>query len=236
MGTAFLGSGVEFVPMVWGHATELTDPDLASKIYVGPSTKHLLGFNEPNFNSQANLTPAQAAAAWPNVEKAADQLGLELVAPAVNFCGGGCNVTDPFAWVDQFLAACINCRIDYLAFHSYACDSNWFINTYMLQAVKKYYTNGNPKRRIWLTEFACADSAPSGGWTVAQIQSYQNVVVKYLEEEPGIYRYAWFGGRNGRPADANYVTASNSLLAADSSQLTALGQTYTTISETTSCP
>ncbi len=233
MGTAFANAGVEFVPMIWG-AAELADANLASKIYVGPNTKYLLGFNEPNFTSQANLTPQQAATAWPKVEAIAKELGLKLVAPALNFCGGGCNVTDPFQWLDQFLAACTNCQIDYVAFHSYACDSNWFINSYMKPAVQKYYTNGNPPRKIWVTEFACADSPPTGGWSVAQIDSYVRTVLNYLEHEPGIFRYAWFGGNTGRTNDT-YVTANNNLLGT-AGQLTSLGSTYTSQAEAVSCP
>jgi len=218
---------------VWGKAAELSDNDLASKILVGPGTKYLLGYNEPNFTAQANLTPAQAAAGWPYLEKAADQLGLKTVSPALNFCGGGCNQTDPFVWLDQFLAACSNCRIDYVALHSYACESNWFLDTYMKQAVDKYYTRGNPQRKIWLTEFACADAAPAGGWTTAQIQSYMNTVIPWLEREPAIFRYAWFGDTTGRPT-GTYVTPSNALLAG-AGQLTAVGTTYTTLAAS-SCP
>jgi hypothetical protein len=233
VGMSYVAAGVEWVPMVWGKADELSDNNLASKIHVGPGTKYLLGYNEPNFTAQANLTPAQAAAGWPYLQKAADQLGLKTVAPGLNFCGGGCNQTDPFVWLDQFLAACTNCRIDFVAFHSYACDSNWFLNTYMKQAVDKYYTRGNPPRKIWLTEFACADAAPAGGWTSAQIQSYINTVVPWLEREPAIFRYSWFGDTTGRPM-GTYVTPSNALLAG-AGQLTTVGTTYATLAGA-ACP
>jgi hypothetical protein len=236
VGTSYVTAGIEWVPMVWGHADELADNDLASKIRVGPNTKYLLGYNEPNFVAQSNLTPARAAAGWPYLEKAADQLGLLTVAPALNFCGpaSACNQTDPFVWLDQFLAACTGCRIDFVAFHSYACDSNWFLNTYMRQVVDKYYTRGNPPRRIWITELGCADAAPAGGWTPAQVQSYMNAIIPWFESQPAIFRYAWFGDRNGRPNDPNYVSASNALLAG-AGQLTQVGTTYTTLPGAT-CP
>jgi hypothetical protein len=227
VGTSYVAAGIEWVPMVWGHPDELSDSNLASRIQVGPGTKYLLGYNEPNFTAQANLTPAQAAAGWPALVRAADQLGLQTVGPAVNFCGGGCNQTDPFVWLDQFLAACVGCRIDYLAFHSYACDAKWFLDTYMKQAVDKYYTHGNPPRKIWVTEMACADAAPAGGWTVAQVQAYMNAVIPWLESEPAIFRYSWFGDTNGRPT-GTYVTPSDALLAGPG-QLTALGGTYTAL-------
>jgi len=234
VGTSYTAGGFEWVPMVWGHPAELTDTALASKLAVGPGTKYVLGYNEPNFTAQSNLTPAQAAAGWPRLQAAADTLGLKIVGPAVNFCGGGCNQTDPFVWMDQFLAACVGCRIDYLAFHSYACDSNWFINTYMRQAIDKYYTRGTPPRQLWLTELACADAPPAGGWTVAQIQAYQQAIIPFLESQPAIFRYAWFGDTTGRPT-GTYVTPNDALLAG-AGQLTALGNTYTTTMPGTSCP
>jgi hypothetical protein len=236
VGTSYVAAGVEWVPMVWGHPDELADNNLASRITVGPNTHYLLGYNEPNFVAQSNLTPAVAAAGWPFLERAATALGLQTVGPAVNFCGpaGSCNQVDPFVWMDQFLAACTNCRIDFLAFHSYACDSNWFLNTYMRQAVDKYYTHGNPPRRLWITELACADAAPAGGWSTAQVQSYMNTIIPWFESQPAIFRYSWFGDRTGRPNDPNYVTASNALLAG-SGQLTAVGMTYTSLPGAT-CP
>lgn len=83
--------GVEFVPMLWNASFNVDD--VVNRIPAG--AKYLLGFNEPNFHSQANLTPEQAAAAWPRVEEVARRRGLTLVSPAVNYCGGGCNATDP---------------------------------------------------------------------------------------------------------------------------------------------
>ena len=50
-------TGIEFVPMIWGSST------VNSTIPSG--SKYLLGFNEPNFKAQSNLTPLAAATAWP---------------------------------------------------------------------------------------------------------------------------------------------------------------------------
>lgn len=46
----------------------------------------MLGFNEPNFAHQANLTPTVAARAWKHLEAVAEMRGLSLVAPATNYC------------------------------------------------------------------------------------------------------------------------------------------------------
>ncbi len=47
-------------------------------------------------------TPAQAAALWPTVEAFADAHNLKIVSPALNYCGGSCNETNPFTWLDAF--------------------------------------------------------------------------------------------------------------------------------------
>ena len=46
--------GIEFAPMAWGSS--------AAGGAIPAGSKFLLGFNEPNFHAQSNLTPQQAAA------------------------------------------------------------------------------------------------------------------------------------------------------------------------------
>lgn len=36
--------------------------------------KYLLGFNEPNFKEQADMTPTQAANAWPSLQAVATKM------------------------------------------------------------------------------------------------------------------------------------------------------------------
>lgn len=205
--------GVEYVPMVWGGGG--LDTAQAAKIAgeIPEGAQFLLGFNEPNFGAQANLSAAEAAALWPLVEEVADARGLALVSPAVNFCGGACQETDPFKYLDDFFAACAGCRVDYVGFHIYtACqgDGNnkaqWLINH-----VETYKDRFD--KPLWLTEFAC-DNAGS----LAEQAAFLVDAVKYLENEPRIARYAWFSGRADNVPNA-------SLLGADG-VLTELGQAY----------
>ena len=56
----------EFVPMCW-NASYNAD-NIRNYCKAHPETKYLLGFNEPNFKNQANMTPEVAAAAWPAVQ------------------------------------------------------------------------------------------------------------------------------------------------------------------------
>jgi hypothetical protein len=202
------GIPVEFVPMAWGQGSLA---DLAVQV---PSDAHtLLGFNEPNFGSQANLTPTQAAMLWPQVEAVAQPKGLALVSPAVNYCGSPCNVANPFDWLDQFFAACPGCKVDYVAMHWYACTGSAL--TGYLQEFESKYTQD-----LWLTEFSCLDGSDT---TVPAQESYMQTALAILEADPRVYRYAWFTGRSTSSPAVN-------LLGADGT-LTPLGQIYVSYPE-----
>jgi hypothetical protein len=211
--TGYEALGIEFVPMVWGGQFDVNQ--VVGQIPDG--ARYLLGFNEPNFRNQANLTPQQAAALWPSVQEIARRKNLKIVSPAVNYCGGACNETDPFVWLDQFFAACSGCQIDHVAAHLYSCYASG-LATY-LNTLKKY---GRP---IWLTEFACAsDATPS----VATQQALMTGAVPLMENDPAIFRYAWFSGRTTAAVGAN-------LLAPASGQLTSLGRQYVTMPASPNC-
>ena len=100
---------------------------------VPAGSTHLLGFNEPNHQQQANLQPEEAAALWPQLQQvwplpgstllrpqgrgavqAADKHGLLLGTPAAAPCGAACVLPDPFLWWDRFFTACGGCRFDFL--------------------------------------------------------------------------------------------------------------------------
>jgi hypothetical protein len=198
-------ANVEFVPMVWGGTFDVDK--LAASIPQG--ARYLLTFNEPNFGTQANLTPAQAAALWPKIEELATKRGLKIVSPALNYCGGNCNETDPFVWLDNFFAACAGCRVDYIAMHWYACTGSalsWYLGKY-----ESKYT-----QPLWLTEFSCLDNVTISDTLESQ---YQQDALKILEGDARVFRYSWFTGRFTQKPVVN-------LLAAGSGQLTTLGQSY----------
>jgi hypothetical protein len=172
-------TGIQFVPMIWGSST------VNGTIPAG--SKFVLGFNEPNFHTQSNLTPQAAAAAWPALQANARAAGAAIVSPAMNFCGpaASCNGTDPYQYLKDFFAACSSCQIDYVAVHWYNCD---------LPSLKDYLEPGGNLegfeqfgKPIWLTEFSCDGSA-----TAAQQETFMRVAIPYLEGNPHVYRYSWF--------------------------------------------
>jgi hypothetical protein len=173
-------TGIEFVPMVWGSST------VNGAIPSG--SKYLLGFNEPNFKAQSNLTPQAAAAAWPALQTNGRNAGIEtIVGPGMNFCGpaANCNGTDPYVYLSDFLTACTNCQVNHIAAHWYNCD---------LPSLKAYIESNSSLagwqqfgKPIWLTEFSCDGSA-----TAAQQEAYMRVAIPYLESNPNVFRYSWF--------------------------------------------
>jgi hypothetical protein len=212
---------IEFVPMIWGGGS------LGRTI---PSaSKYLLGFNEPNFVSQAHLTAQMAASDWPMLQAKASQLGIPIASPGVNYCPGatdggssGCTeptVTDPYTYLKNFLADCTGCEVDYIAVHWYNCD---------LPTLRGYIDGdshfpgfvqfGKP---IWLTEFSC-----NSMHSVADQKAYMQAAVPYLESNPNVMRYAWFS--------ANAKNIPNAQLANSDGSLTDLGQTYVSLAQ--SCP
>lgn len=123
---------------------------------IPEGARWLLGFNEPNFHEQANLTPAEAARGWVHLERVADERGLGLVGPATNFCS-----TDPdappaahcieaqdgvemvhLAWLEAFYDECSaegaaghDCRIDHQATHTYDCHAvAWAVDLFEVKA------------------------------------------------------------------------------------------------------
>jgi hypothetical protein len=209
---------VEYVPMIWGANSNRE----AAAAEIPEDARTLLGFNEPNFGSQANLSAAEAAALWPELEEIADARGLDLVSPAVNFCGGDCQDTDPFEYLDDFFAACQGCRVDAVAIHLYVgCNpegenhAEWLINHV------NTYESRFP-HPLWLTEFAC-DSATNEAQQIAFMED----AVEFLEGNPRIARYAWFAGRADNVPHAD-------LLGGDG-ELTALGQRYVELAQPAVC-
>ncbi|CAN0512617.1 unnamed protein product [Ectocarpus sp. 12 AP-2014] len=172
-------SGCEYIPMIWGEK-DLDSTRLANLDSLDQSS-HMLGFNEPNFGSQANLTPQEAAALWSTVKSEAATLGAEIVSPAVNFCGGDCTKEDPYEWLDDFFSACEGCDVTAIAVHIYSCEVR-----YLNKILQGYLKYGLP---IWITEFACADDAAY--MNEASQAAYLADALTLLELHPSVARYAW---------------------------------------------
>lgn len=208
--------GFDFVPMTWNGS--FNESKLRQFLASHPQTKYLLAFNEPNFKDQANMTPTQVAAIWPKLEAIAADFNLDIVGPAVNYCDNcvaekGTTYTDPIQYLDDFFAACPGCQVDHIAVHCYmnhASALTWYISLF-----KKY------QKPIWLTEFSGWEYNGAINSPDDQVK-YMMEAVELLENEPDIFRYAWFIGRASGIQNFPFID----LLEANG-ELTKLGQVYT---------
>ena len=175
-------TGFEYVPMCWNASYDTTK--IRSYCAEHPEVKYLLGFNEPNFTSQANMTAAEAAEAWTDVKALADDLGLKLVGPAVNYSSDG-DDNDPFTWYANFVNLVGTDAFDYIALHCYGGAA-----TAATMIEQMYETYG---KQIWLTEFCYWPNGTGDVYVAptAQISSMLNTV-EYLEKSDAVFRYAWF--------------------------------------------
>lgn len=118
--------------------------DRLRHIDTGPRTVIvcMCSFNEPDLNTQANMTPEQAAQAWKTyMEPFAGK--AKLVGPAIT--NGGAPMGE--AWLDKFLDSCTQCTFDVLAIHIYDSATNEaYYQSYISDFVSKY------NKTTWVTE------------------------------------------------------------------------------------
>jgi hypothetical protein len=184
-GCSFGSRYIEYVPMV--HAAADVTPDLVSKL--PPGTKYLMSFNEPNFSSQGNLSPAQAATLWLQVEQQLSKAGLlgkiKLGAPSAS---PGGDLMSPHDWLTWFYGNCSTCHFDFQNFHIYDCNLPYYdagALNYWLSIASSF---GKP---VWLTEFDC----PNPSSAAMEIQWMQTALAA-LDSNPNVARYAWFTARS----------------------------------------
>jgi hypothetical protein len=206
-------AGMDYLPMLWNASYDA--PSVEAYVKANGNIKYLLVLNEPNLVDQADMAPAQAAAAWPGYEAVAAATGAKIVGPAITW-GTMPGYSDPVVWMDAFIVAYQAAnggrspRIDYLAFHwyDYGLDAQ-------LDRLARY---GKP---FWVTEMANWHSGDSAVIdTPAKQQAQMTDMVRTCEMRADVFRYAWFTGR--RASDAHFT----SLLGAGAGELTDLGRLY----------
>lgn len=160
-----------FVPMI----KKANDVNTTIKGY---ST--ILGFNEPDNDNEANTTVAQAASLWPLVVSKAPSIGSPAMAG---------NPTTNGSWLRNFTATTPSPKFDFVTFHWYkGCDAAKFISD--VKAVIATFG-----KAVWITEFAPQTAASSAAsptkYTQAQVDSFIFTVVRWMQNEPKVARFAW---------------------------------------------
>jgi len=179
--------GCEFVPMIWGD-NDLTDDALYRAKSNGTV---LLGFNEPDAATQADMSVEATLAAWPRLQ----QTGLSLGAPAVATHGDV-----PGQWLDRFVegARSSGYRVDFIPLHWYLSPElrNSPYSTAIAVADLRRYLEAVHDRYglpVWLTEFSLITyyngtqaMEPSTQATFLAAAASMMATLPYLQ------RWAWF--------------------------------------------
>lgn len=177
--------GYEFCPMAWNGGYNADA--IRTYVQAHPDCRYILAFNEPNFTDQANMTPQQAAAAWPALKALAQELNLQIISPACNY-SSWTQYSAPYKWLDEFFAQ-PGVSIDDvagIAIHSYM---GWAVatNGYVQEYIDRY------NKPLWLTEFCAWDNfQTNNGGTALQQRKEMIDMIDFLEQNPMVARYAWF--------------------------------------------
>ncbi len=210
-------SNIEFVPMIWGaNSTAVSVIDYIESLVNNGEITHLLGFNEPDLESQSNLTVDQAVVLWSRLENTGALLGSPVTAAPLN------------AWMTDFMSIASeeNLQIDFIAVHWYGPPNPTnFINK--INEVFDQY-----QKPIWITEFAVRDpeatSIENNQYSPEQVLEFMEVVLPELEQMAFVHRYAWFSTST---TNENYAKTATSVLIDDDNQITPLGEYYANFNE-----
>ncbi|KAL4217031.1 hypothetical protein ACF0H5_023487 [Mactra antiquata] len=194
----------EYVPMIYTFSNNSGHQHFQHFPNASRTAKYILGFNEPDHTDQANMTPREAADRWPDIEKA--NPGIPLVSPAP----AGANLH----WLENFFHLCHGCRVDYVAAHSYACNTDKIMN-YLHTLYQRF------GKKVWLTEFAC----PHTNDRNVQLRFMKEILPR-LEAADYVFRYSWFQARIYDSLGGGFMTSSASLFWPNSPYLNPLGHFY----------
>ncbi len=181
-GTMSGSSKVSFVPMIW-DGSDVTTATLDQVKHEGHV---LLGFNEPDSSSQANMSVQQALDLWPQLMAT----GMELGSPAV-----AADAATPGSWLDQFMSGvkARGYRVNFITVHWYGTEFNsgaavQQLQDYLQAVYNRYHLP------IWVTEFAMANfSSKSVPYpSDAQQAAFLTAATKMLADLSYVQRYAWF--------------------------------------------
>lgn len=214
LNNAALANKLEFFPMAWNG--NFNSDQIRSYKQAHPECEYILAYNEPNLTDQANMTPQQAAQNWPLLKSLADELGMKIISPAMNY-GTLSGYSDPIVWLDEFFTLVPLSDIDGIAVHCYMGNASalaWFVNRF-----KKY------DKPIWLTEFCAWENNIK---SITDQMRFMSDAINYLEADDDVVKYAWFIPRaSGSLESYPYMQL---LTKSTPYQLSALGKVFANMS------
>jgi len=178
--------------MLWGSAQVEEFQSVVKKGYADC----VMGVNEPNLESQSNLSPQDAAELWiQNIEPLRQQGYTRFVTPAV------ASSDTAISWYQEFFKACVNCQFDIMALHYYSTQS-----ADMIAYITKLHQTFNMD--IWVTEYACMDFA--GGPQASnedQVTEFMSNVTTWMENTDYIKKFFPYGLATAAQVNINPLDA-----------------------------
>ncbi|KAJ7920088.1 glycosyl hydrolase catalytic core-domain-containing protein [Mycena leptocephala] len=160
----------------------------------------VLGMNEPQESSQANMTPAAGAEMWKRYLEPLKTRGIRLGSPAPS----GSATSKP--WLQGFMAECDgNCTVDFIAIHWYNTNSTAF-KEFITDFHDEFHLN------IWVTEWACQNmSGPEDQCSLTQVVDFLRETQTFMDQMDWVERYAWYGVKR----DLHGVNQDNAMMDPD---------------------
>ncbi|KAJ5504404.1 hypothetical protein N7463_007278 [Penicillium fimorum] len=191
-----LPDNVEFVPMLWGPKM-FGGWVTAIETALSSGSRYILGFNEPDMASQANMSPSDAANYY-NTYITPWSGQAKLISPAVTSSTDAGSGLD---WFESFIGSCSSCGISGLAVHWYGNDADDF-KTFITKAVDTAAKHSLTE--VWVTEFALTADI-NGAFDAANTAAFLNEVLPWLDSQAGVTRYSYF------MCAENYLLSGNTL-------------------------
>ncbi|KAI5208354.1 hypothetical protein E4T38_02948 [Aureobasidium subglaciale] len=208
-----LNPAIEYVPMLWSNASDLTrDWPGNAQAAINAGSKALLGFNEPDLclagAGSSCMEMPSAVKAWKQYMEPFAGKAL-LGSPAVTNGGSPMGLT----WLQNFMGNCTGCHIDFINIHWYS--NHWAGANYFKQQVQAAHdmSGGRP---VWVTEFGLDGSQ---GQTTADLTSFLEEVMEWMDAQDYVHRYAYFMDTTGM------------LMTSDGSGMSDLGSMYNSYPE-----
>ncbi|KAJ6090422.1 hypothetical protein N7486_009237 [Penicillium sp. IBT 16267x] len=178
-----LPSGVQYVPMLWG-ATFFGGWFAAIETLLSSGSNYIMGFNEPDMASQANMSPSEAAGYYQQYITPYSG-SAKLISPAVT---SSTSAGQGLSWFEEFMTDCSSCAITGLAVHWYGNSINEFTG-FVEEAISTASKYG--LEEVWVTEFAL--NADQGGVAdQSTTAEFVSEAVAWMDAQPSVTRYSYF--------------------------------------------
>jgi hypothetical protein len=164
---------IEFVPCKW---TAWNEVDAQWQTILNNNTSnHLLGFNEPDGATQANMSLDLMLKRWPKMMESGMRLGSPAVASDLNLL---------YNFIDRCDA--LNYRVDFVAMHDYGQGT---AQAFYDKCKAIHDRTGRP---IWIKEFNFGGTWTTGTPTYEQAAARIKEIIERYDVEGIIERYAIF--------------------------------------------